>query len=553
MRISLPRPLILLLGGLFLINLLQAFSTELLYDEAYYWYYSLTPSWGYFDHPPMVGWMIALGTLIFDNELGVRLLSCLLGTGTILLLWMLTDHPEKTRFPREFFVWILSMTLLHAYGFLSLPDTPLLFFTALFLWLYKKFLLEPGFGMSVLLGMCMAALMYSKYHAALVILLVLFSNPGLLRDRYAWIALGVSLICYAPHLYWLYDNDFVSVKFHLFERPNQPYRFDKFTLGFLLNMVALFGLTFPWVYRTLFRFKSQNRTEKALIYLVYGFLLFFFLSSFDRRIQTQWLVLICIPTGVIVAQALMSDPALRKWIWRLGLLNILLLFWLRTGLVFKPVFPGAFETHGNKKWVQNLKTVSGGVPVLFENSYRKASMYQFYSRKSAISFNNAYYRQNQYSIDGSEALVQGQTVFYVYVSERERDLYYLDKEGKRKYGQFMEGFESFRRLRAGWPEGVVIKPESVSPMWVHNPYAKAVPVSKLEFGIAYLDAYKRLQEVRKLKVVSPLPETIPPGDTLHIEVRFPSAEKAGAFFGRAVISENTLPWGINGAAQTLEP
>ena len=70
MRISLPRPLTFLLGGLLLINLLQAFSTELIFDEAYYWYYAQNPSWGYFDHPPMVAWMIALGTWFLDNELG---------------------------------------------------------------------------------------------------------------------------------------------------------------------------------------------------------------------------------------------------------------------------------------------------------------------------------------------------------------------------------------------------------------------------------------------------------------------------------------------------
>ena len=98
----------------------------------------------------------------------------------------------------------------------------------------------------------MAALMYSKYHAALVILFVLFSNLQLLKNRYAWLALGVSLLCYLPHLYWLFDHDFVSLEFHLFERPNQPYNFSKFTLGFLLNLLALFGLTFPFVYKTIF-------------------------------------------------------------------------------------------------------------------------------------------------------------------------------------------------------------------------------------------------------------------------------------------------------------
>ena len=88
MRTRFPRLLILLLGGSLLLNLLQASFTELLYDEAYYWYYAQNPAWGYFDHPPMVAWMIALGGLFLKGELGVRLLSCLMGTGTLALLWL---------------------------------------------------------------------------------------------------------------------------------------------------------------------------------------------------------------------------------------------------------------------------------------------------------------------------------------------------------------------------------------------------------------------------------------------------------------------------------
>ncbi|MEJ2584411.1 MAG: glycosyltransferase family 39 protein, partial [Robiginitalea sp.] len=112
MRISLPRPLTIFLGGLLLINLIQAYSTQLIFDEAYYWYYAQNPAWGYFDHPPMVAWMIALGTWLVDNELGVRLLSCLLGVGTFLLLWSLTENPKKRAYVREFFIWVLSITLL---------------------------------------------------------------------------------------------------------------------------------------------------------------------------------------------------------------------------------------------------------------------------------------------------------------------------------------------------------------------------------------------------------------------------------------------------------
>jgi hypothetical protein len=518
MRNSLSRPLTLVLGGLLLINLFQAYSTELIYDEAYYWYYSQNLAWGYFDHPPMVAWMISLGSFLVDNELGLRLISCLMGIGTILLLWSLTRHPQKNLYLREFIVWVLSITLLQ-----------------------------------VLLGISMAALMYSKYHAALVILLVIVSNPRLLKDRFAWGALAVSILCYLPHLNWLYQNDFISIKFHLFERPNQPYSFTKFTLGFLLNMVALFGLTFPWVYNTLFRYRWQDRFEKALAYLAYGVLLFFFISSFQRRVQTQWLVVICIPVAVMVGRSILEQPGLRKWIWRMGLANILILAWLRLGLVFSPLFPGTYESHGNKEWVANLQEVADGNPVVFENSYRLASMYGYYSREPSIALNNAYYRKNQFSIDHSEALVQGKKVFYITKGRKKGDQYYLDEQGIRRYGYFMENFESFRKLWADLPQHTPLKPGETCQMWVYNPYKEDISYSKLRFGIAYLDAYKRLNEVHPVSL-QPVPSgVLTSNDTVRLEFVMPSPGKASPVFARAVISENQLLWGINGSAQRIDP
>jgi len=278
-----PRLVPAFLGCLLLLNLVQAAFTELLYDEAYYWYYAQNISWGYFDHPPMVAWMIALGSNLIPGELGVRVVSVLMGIGTLFLLWLLIDAPGKRENPARVLLWFLSITLLHAYGFLSLPDTPLLFFTALFLLAYRYFLRSPGMVPAVGLGLVMAALMYSKYHAALVILFVLLSNLKLLRSGYAWLALAVSLLAYFPHLYWLYEQEFVSVRYHLFERPNQPYSFSKFTAGYFLNLIALFGLTFPWAYLSLWKYRPTDTFRRSLKFVAWGIFLFFLFSSFQAN------------------------------------------------------------------------------------------------------------------------------------------------------------------------------------------------------------------------------------------------------------------------------
>ena len=81
--------------------------------------------------------------------------------------------------------------------------------------------------------------MYSKYHAVLVIVFVLLSNLKLLQNKYAWYAVIVALVCYTPHFYWLYENNLVSIKYHLYERPNGAYSFEKYQLTMKLKTLRL--------------------------------------------------------------------------------------------------------------------------------------------------------------------------------------------------------------------------------------------------------------------------------------------------------------------------
>ncbi|MGB5274189.1 MAG: glycosyltransferase family 39 protein [Flavobacteriaceae bacterium] len=550
-----PRLFLYFLGAILILNLIQAQFTELIFDEAYYWYYSKSLSFGYFDHPPMVAWMIYLGGLLFDGELGVRLISCFMSAGTIVILWLLIDRAKKNDFIPHFFVLVFSMTLLNAYGFFTLPDTPLLFFTALFLLVYKKFLDRPTMLKALWMGLAMAALMYSKYHAVLVILFVLLSNPGLLTNKYAWFSVWVAISAYLPHFWWLYDNDFISVKYHLFERPNDAYQFKKYTLGFFLNMIAIFGLTFPWIYQSLFRTKSQDKFIKALLYLTYGVLIFFFISSFNRRVQTQWIIVISIPLVLLVFNDMLGHENTRKWILRMGILNIAVLLYLRLGLVFEPLFPIHYESHGNKKWVQELKSKVGDMPVIFENSYRLAPMYTFYSGSPSYSLNNINYRQNQYSIDDSEAKVQHQKVFYVSPFLPQESVAFTMLDGEVFYGRYIDDFESFRKLKCDLDQiSYSLQSGETYALRVINPYDTDVDISKLKFAVAYMNPNKRIQDIIpiKPKLVLHNKPVLKSNDTTRFTFLLPKPEMERPSYFRIGISENGLLFGLNGNSIKLD-
>ena len=552
---KIPKLFYYLLGLVLVINLLQAHFTELIYDEAYYWYYAKNLAWGYFDHPPMVAWMISISSLFFSGELGVRFVSCLLSVATLLILWITIDHQKKNNYIPLFYVVALSMILLNAYGFLTLPDTPLLFFTALLLLVYKRFIASPSIVLSIALGLVMAALMYSKYHAVIIIVAILFSNLKLIKNKYAWLAVMIALICYIPHFLWLYENDFVSIRYHLFDRPNQAYDFNKFTLKYFLDMITIFGLTFPVSYFILYKSKPIRSFEKALTFLTYGVLIFFFISGFSKRTQAQWIIVISIPMVVLIFNYIIENEHTKKWFYRLGIANIIILLYLRVWLVHDPLLPLVYETHGNKEWVSRLQYDVWDIPVVFENSYRNAPMYSFYSGREAISLNNINYRKNQYSIDNSAAKLQNKRVFYVTPYTPIEGFAYPRINGKLFYGEYLTNFESFRRLEC------IIEADELPfdlnrtfELKVYNPYSVDIPLDKLKFGIGYTDDYKKVRDVRKT-LVSPIDKNalvLKAKDTLKFTFKLVRTNMKNPGYFKIGISENDLPYGLNGTNIKLE-
>src|SRR5512133_1962244 len=129
----------LILWGI--INIVQARFTPLNNDEAYYWMYSKYLSWGYFDHPPMIAIMIRIGDMIFHNELGVRFLVVVCQTGTLFIVWKLLNE-DRALSKGSLFIFMMLIAILpvfNIYSFIATPDAPLIFFTAVFLLVYKRF------------------------------------------------------------------------------------------------------------------------------------------------------------------------------------------------------------------------------------------------------------------------------------------------------------------------------------------------------------------------------------------------------------------------------
>lgn len=510
-------------GFILLINLLQSAFTPLIYDESYYWYYAQNLAWGYFDHPPMVALFIWLGQLLFDGELGVRFVGVILGTLNLALLWQLgTKNSPKNE--ALFILLSLSMVLFHAYGFLTLPDTALLFFITVFLWVYNRFLKEESNVNTILLGFSMAALVYSKYHGVLIILGVLFSNVQLLKSAKAWFAVALSIALFVPHILWLQETDWVSIQFHLFDRPNRPYRFSEFTLGYFLNVVANFGVMFWVFFIAFFRFKASSKFSKALVGIILTVLLVFFLSSFQRRTQAQWMVAICAPMLLITYQYYAERKPMNRGVLWSGFLGLGLLALARIWLIYLPLFPFfRYETHDAKVWVPLLANEVGNKPVVFENSYRRASMFAFYKGNKTYSYNAINFRENQYDIDLSEKSIRGMEVVFFTPHANDGEIAISMPDGSTHYGWIIKNYQPLRRLRFTFPKQQSINFDKPFKANLYNPYPFRVYLDSLKFWGGLTNAYKKVLDTVPLQPVevSKL-EGLNPNQTIELQFKLPS-------------------------------
>jgi hypothetical protein len=392
-----------------LLNLAQAGSTGLMDDEAYYWVYSRFPDWGYFDHPPVIALMIRAGYAFFPSELGVRLLVVLTGTGTLMAI----DSLLSRRDDHLFYAIALGMAVLQIGGILAVPDMPLLFFVAMFFLSYRAFLRVPGIRQALLLGIVMALMLYSKYHGVLVICCTLLADITLLKRGKAWLAALVALLLFAPHLYWQYTHDFPSVRYHLFERNAGGYRFA-YTWEFLAGQVLLAGPLLGWLLLwAAGRHKPADRLEKALQWTFFGVYGLFFLSTFRGRAEANWTIPAWVSLIVLSHQYLSARPAAARWVYRLWLPSFVLVLLLRVYLavdIAPPAFLKKDEFHRTREWAEAVREKAAGRPVVFVNSYQRASQYWFYSGDTAFSLNNVYYRRNNYNFWPLEARLLGRDV-----------------------------------------------------------------------------------------------------------------------------------------------
>ena len=475
---------ILLCCGLFIwfvVNLLQGIFTEIQEDEAYYALYGEHLSWGYFDHPPMVGLMTFLSSIFFSGSLGVRFFTIIASCLPLLVMWLIANgtafrqaqRPASAEVPEPvegptikkvllFFIIACSIVMFNIYGFVTTPDASLILFSALFLLVYQRYLADKSWKNAFLMGVTMALMVYSKYHAFLLLGLVVLSNLKLLKDGKFWVACLLALALLTPHILWQVSNDFPSFRYHLMQR-SEPFRWSYF-LEYLPNQLLIFNpFTFGAVVYVLIKrnktsspsIDSSYRTspsrndmygklvfERGLRFILIGFFFFFWLMAFRGHVEPHWTIVCVIPVVVLVYRKALINEKLRRYTKFFILPSLLLVLAFRV-LLLTPL-ADRYGYHGKEKYYKAIEQVAGDRPVVFRGSFQQPALYHYFTGKESSTLQSYFDRMTQYDLWQFDKTWIGKPVFVCGpVNERSESYQVDDVEIE---GFLCDDFSSANRL-----------------------------------------------------------------------------------------------------------
>jgi hypothetical protein len=331
--------------------------------------------------------------------------------GTLYLTWkVLEKNDNEPNEPLLFFIIAGSLWMFSGYGFISTPDAPLLFFTALFLFSYKTYLEDQSWKAVILLSLSMAGLVYSKYQAVLVIGFVVLSNLKLLKMYKFWLAGIIALLLLSPHIYWQVANDFPSLKYHLVDRSD-GFRW-KYVFEYIPNQLAVFNpLIFGAVIYVLIKYRARDIFTRTLYFLIIGFVSFFWVTSFRGHVEPQWTLACSSPMIIILYNRIMENDALKKYVRTFLTPSLILLLLFRVLLVTNLPIVNRLELNGKAEKYEKIDSVANNLPVVFLSSYQSPSVYTFFTGKESFPISTLGNRQTQFDIWQLEKKFQHKPAF----------------------------------------------------------------------------------------------------------------------------------------------
>ena len=547
-----------------ILSLWQAANSGLIHDEAYYMQYALNPATGFFDHPPMAGWLMIPGLELFSGALGVRFSFVITGILTIMGLFYLIKPSGKDQV-KLLTLLLMTMPVIHVGSFLAVPDIPMVFFSVIFFIFLKRYLYNDNLQNALLLTLPIAGMLYSKYHGILLVFFTIIAFPEFFKRKSFYVTTVVSILLFLPHILWQYQHDFITLGYHLSGRVKawSPLFIADYTGG----QLVLFGglATIPMLLAAI-KPKTKDPFSRILKFNLVGILIFFFVASFRMHIEANWTVCLAVPIVYLSYHGFENSEKLRKWLKILAIPTILVLLIARVFIVYD-FLPEKYqrknEFHGWDGWASQIEQLAGDRPVVFMNSYQKASKFSFLTGRFSHTFNSVRYRKNQYDLWDNEERVQGEEVFFMpnndvfslpYINHAEIDSF-KTTWGEYMYYAVVKDYTTFNKVPIEFSITSPGKdaPPCVSKIHLTNPYPYEINITQkgqkpVHFVATIFD--KKMREGYEEYLITE-DIRLAPGEQRDIPISVPMPEEPGVYYISIGLAVDWLPPAYNSKFQKI--
>ena len=302
-------------------------------DEAQYWLWGQAPQLGYYSKPPLIAWLLAGTSFIFDNQnfgqlLSLRIAAPVIHTLTAIFLWqtgrlLFSDNAGRL----AALLWI-SLPAVGLGSFVMSTDTPLLLFwsAGLYCLVRADETVWPNYRWVGLAGFCVGLATLAKYAGLYFILSFTFwlitswfHKPNQ-KFKLFGIFCTTVLIISSPTWFWNYNNNFVTL-LHLVENANYSeggpslYQINSEAFqrvaAFWGAQLAVFGpVTFLLLVFSLTSL-GQSAKHNRLQFFIWPVLIIMTCQAFIKEANANWAVA-AYPAAVLLVGQLIATS--RSWL-----------------------------------------------------------------------------------------------------------------------------------------------------------------------------------------------------------------------------------------------
>ena len=296
-------------------------------DEAYFIYWGVYPDYGFYDHPPMVGWILALLLQLSRSEWVLRLPVIVLPALVALaMLRYLRPTDESGAYAAALAFLLLPVNV---WNVLITTDSPLVLFSFLSALCFAAALRRETQWLYAASGAFLGLAFLSKYFAVLLglayLAFVLTQAPG----RSSWRGLAAVVAGALPfaalNAWWNYNHCWANLMFNVYNRHGdagwsvQTPLLYALSVLYMLCPVALYQL---WRNRAVLRQKLARQRVRFFMFTWIVPLAVFALLASAKQIGLHWLLSL-VPFFFIAAALVLNAEQLRKSVIYLSVFSAL--------------------------------------------------------------------------------------------------------------------------------------------------------------------------------------------------------------------------------------